>query len=345
MGSGKKQKQYERDMMRMTNEQLAAEREEREIQRAILEKQKEEYKSFEFQNPYEGMENVYEDLTVDQRAADFQRRVGDQQRANILSQLSGAAGTSGIAGLAQAMANQGILQAGAISASLAQQERQNQMLAARGASAADMAERGGQAMVQQAEMARQSTLLGMEFGGMAGANQAVQAAFANQQSAMGMQIQGMHSRSQGRSQMLMTAKMFLFCIPQRTWIDLVDGKKLIEDIKPGDTVIGYNGTPVKVLQKHEYLEDPSVKRFCKIIFKERNKEREVNTCDMHKIKGIRAKDITENVISKEMYSGVKFSYDILTEDQGYRINGIPVNSMIQELAELSVELKNESLWQ
>ena len=66
---------------------------------------------------------------------------------------------------------------------------------------------------------------------------------------------------------------------------------------------------------------------------------------MHKIKGIRAKDITENVISKEMYSGVKFSYDILTEDQGYRINGIPVNSMIQELAELSVELKNELLWQ
>ena len=52
MGSGKKQKKYERDMMRMTNAQLAAEREEREIQRAILEKQKEEYKAFVFENPY-----------------------------------------------------------------------------------------------------------------------------------------------------------------------------------------------------------------------------------------------------------------------------------------------------
>ena len=35
------------------------------------------------------------------------------------------------------------------------------------ATAADMARRGGEAMVQQAEMSRQSTLLGVEFGGMA----------------------------------------------------------------------------------------------------------------------------------------------------------------------------------
>ena len=62
---------------------------------------------------------------------------------------------------------------------------------------------------------------------------------------------------------------------------------------------------------------------------------------MHKIKGERAINITENVISKEVYNGVEFSYDLLTEDLGYRIDGIPVNSMIEELAELIVKLKNK----
>ena len=62
---------------------------------------------------------------------------------------------------------------------------------------------------------------------------------------------------------------------------------------------------------------------------------------MHKVFGVRAKDIKENVISKKLYSGVKYSYDLLTEDLGYRINGIPVNSMIEELAELAVKLNNK----
>ena len=62
---------------------------------------------------------------------------------------------------------------------------------------------------------------------------------------------------------------------------------------------------------------------------------------MHRIKGIRSKDITENVISKKIYGGVKFSYDLLTEDLGYRINGVPVNSMIEETAELAQKLKNK----
>ena len=63
---------------------------------------------------------------------------------------------------------------------------------------------------------------------------------------------------------------------------------------------------------------------------------------MHRIKGERSKDITENVTSKEVYGGVEFSYDLLTEDLGYRIDGIPVNSMIEELAlAISEKLKNK----
>ena len=62
---------------------------------------------------------------------------------------------------------------------------------------------------------------------------------------------------------------------------------------------------------------------------------------MHRIKGERSKNITENVISKEVYGDVKFSYDLLTEDIGYRIDGIPVNSMIEEMSQEIVKLKNK----
>ena len=182
-------------------------------------------------------ENVYEDLTVNQQQAQFQAEQGRLQRANILQGLRGAAGASGIAGLAQTLANQGTLQAQQISASIGQQETANQRLAARGAAqvqqmeaaraqqiaqgafqadlkrragaqavdlqtrqgalAVDMQTRAGDAMLQQAEMSRQATLLGMQMGQSAGANQIYQQSLYNQQqagvSANQMTIQGISS--------------------------------------------------------------------------------------------------------------------------------------------------------
>jgi hypothetical protein len=135
------------------------------------------------QNMYEGMENRFEDMTVDMRAADFQTQQGQQQRANIMQGLRGSAGSSGIAGLAQAMANQGQLQTQRISASIGQQESRNQLAAARGAGAVQAAELGGDQWVQEAEMSRQSTLLGMQFGAASGANLASATAQANQMNA------------------------------------------------------------------------------------------------------------------------------------------------------------------
>ena len=183
------------------------------------------------QNLYEGMENRFEDMTIDQRATDLQIQQGREQRANILQDLRGAAGTSGVAGLAQSLARQGELQAQTISAGIGQQERQNQMLAAQegaridqlqrgagmqlqqmemagaseqqklmlagaaearglgitrqnliaqGEAAADMARRQGEAALQEAEMSRQATLLGMQYGQSAGANEGYQQALQNQ---------------------------------------------------------------------------------------------------------------------------------------------------------------------
>ena len=177
---------------RATAQQLAFQKE----QQAKLDKQKEVYRQFEFTNPYANMqnqfaENVYEDLTVNTQAAEFQMEQGAQQRADIMQSLRGAAGSSGIAGLAQSLANQGQLQARQVSADIGRQEQQNEMMRAQGefqkqqgASAVDMAQRGGEATMQEAEMSRQSTLLGVAYGGMAGASAGVQQAYANQQAGM-----------------------------------------------------------------------------------------------------------------------------------------------------------------
>ena len=107
------------------------------------------YEGFQFKNVYADMENVYEDLTVNQQQAQFQAQQGQQQRADVMNQMRGAAGGSCIAALAQAMANQGQLQAQQISASIGQQEAMNQRLKAQGASQIHQLERGGEEAVQQ----------------------------------------------------------------------------------------------------------------------------------------------------------------------------------------------------
>ena len=174
-------------------------REDREKQQAILEQQKEEYRSFEFSNPYAGMqtqfENTFEDLRVNTQQADFMAQQGTQQRANILGQLRSAAGGSGIAGLAQSLANQGQLQTQQISATIGQQEAANERARATGAarvqqmeSQADLQIRAGDAMLQEAESGREATILGMEYGLMAGENEAYQQSLKNFQEAQASQM-------------------------------------------------------------------------------------------------------------------------------------------------------------
>ena len=169
-------------------------------QDAQLEAQRQRYREFQFTNPYanlenpfEGMQNVFEDLTVSQEAARFQIEQGTQQQANIMQGLRGAAGSSGIAGLAQALAGQGRLQARQIASDIARQETTNRQLSAQGAaqlqqmerqglSAVQMARAGGEMAIQEAEMQRQATLLGVAYQGAAGASAGLQQAYANQMS-------------------------------------------------------------------------------------------------------------------------------------------------------------------
>tara|TARA_R100001591_G_scaffold64007_1_gene73761 strand:- start:2018 stop:2797 length:780 start_codon:yes stop_codon:yes gene_type:complete len=199
--SGNKAKKQAQKSQQLAAEQAAAQLALQKEQMALLEAQRERYRQFEFTNPYADLENPYEDITVNQETAKFQMEQAAQQRANIMQGLRGAAGSSGIASLAQALANQGTLQAQRVSADLSKQEALNQRLIAQGASATEMAFRGGEQMVQEAEMRRQATLLGVAYQGAAGAASGVQQAFANQMSS------GMAAAQMGMQQASMFANL------------------------------------------------------------------------------------------------------------------------------------------
>ena len=77
-------------------------------------------------NPYENLENVYEDQTVNLKQAEFEKEQSQQAMANIMTNMQGAAGGSGVAGLAQVLANQGVKQAQQASLSIGAQEQANQ---------------------------------------------------------------------------------------------------------------------------------------------------------------------------------------------------------------------------
>jgi hypothetical protein len=183
-----------RDAKKLSNAQMKEQKAMQATAKAAVEKQKQEYKNFEFKNPYDNLstENFAEDLTVNQQQAQFQAQQGQQQRANIMQDMRGAAGSSGIAGLAQAMASQGQLQTQQISASIGQQEQANQKLKIAGAervAGVEMQKASGDAMVQQAESGREATLLGMEYGELQGAQAGVQQAYGAQQSAAAMELE------------------------------------------------------------------------------------------------------------------------------------------------------------
>ena len=123
-------------------------------------------------NPYANMENAYEDLTVNTQAADFAAQQQAQGMANTMGQFAGAAGGSGIAALAQAMAGQQAINAQRASVDIGQQERSN-LMAERGmASQLQAQERQGQLMSRQMENQKVNTLLGMAQGRLGAAKQA-----------------------------------------------------------------------------------------------------------------------------------------------------------------------------
>lgn len=138
-----------------------ARRREQRAAEAELKQRKEAYETFEFKDPTVNMTNTFEDLTVNQQQAQFESQQQQQALAGTLQGLGAAAGGSGIASLAQTLAQQQSANLQRSAASIGQQESANQMAAARGAQQLQQARAQGQMQKQEFELGRTETLLDM----------------------------------------------------------------------------------------------------------------------------------------------------------------------------------------
>jgi hypothetical protein len=131
------------------------------------------------------------------------------------------------------------------------------------------------------------------------------------------------------------AKAHFGCIPEGVRIDTPKGPVAIENLKSGDAITGFEGKPVYITQIHQYQEDPTTSQYLTVHFTNGS---QVTTSLRHRIAGVPAIDLkpgdvcdSQTVSTIEPVHGVSRSFDLLTEDSGYRITGIPVNSMIEEM--------------
>jgi len=129
--------------------------------RAEMDRLRNVYANLDTSNPFMNMENTMEDLTINQQQADFERQQFQQGQANIMDNLRGSAGGSGIAALAQQLSQSGQLASQQSSASIGQQESRNQMAERQMAGQLQDKERQGELISRQQEKDKQSTLLGM----------------------------------------------------------------------------------------------------------------------------------------------------------------------------------------
>ena len=197
--AAKAQRRSAAAMERMSREQFEQNKKIFEEQEKLLNIERDKYRAQTFINPFGDLENPFEDLTVNTQQAEFLSRRLEQAQSNILSTLRDAAGASGIAGLAQTLANQNMLKNAKISADIAKQEGANRLAAAKGSLSVELAEAKGEAMRQNMEASKQATLLGMQqaMTGVAASN--MSQAQSNQMSAS---LYGTQLRNQATQTML-----------------------------------------------------------------------------------------------------------------------------------------------
>lgn len=186
----------------------AARRDEQRNAQEDLHMQMEDWENTKMKNPYAGvknpyanMENVYEDQTVDLKAAEFAREQSQQNAADIMQNMKGAAGSSGVAGLAQVLANQGAKQAQQASADIGRQEQANQaralgeagrlqQLDREGEQKRDLLEREGSRMVEQYDMQKQEKMMDFAMQRKEAADQDIDNAAAQRDQFISGAIQG-----------------------------------------------------------------------------------------------------------------------------------------------------------
>jgi hypothetical protein len=168
---------------------------------ADLAKRKSQYEMLDTSNVYQNMQNTMEDLTVNQQAAQFQAEQEQQGLSNIMGQMQGAAGGSGIAALAQSLAGQQSQNLRRASADIGRQEQANQMAERQQAGNLQLYERKGELISRDAEKDKVSTLMGMAQQRSAAANQARQDATNAIVGGIGSTVGGVASAMSGMPSM------------------------------------------------------------------------------------------------------------------------------------------------
>jgi hypothetical protein len=150
-------------------------REQKEAQ-AEFNRNKQRMEGLDTSNLAVNQENTMEDLTVNTQQADFVNQQQQAGMANTMDKLSGAAGGSGIAALAQSLAGQQSQNAQAASASIGSQEAGNQMAERQMAGKLQSQELQGAYDSRAAEKDKTETMLGMSQQRLGAANDARDAA-------------------------------------------------------------------------------------------------------------------------------------------------------------------------
>ena len=138
-------------------------------------------------NPYADLRNELENLEVSTEAAEFQAQQQQQSAAQTLDALRGAGGGTGVAAIAQALAQEQRRTMQGIAADIARQEAENTRLAKQGAQTLALQQAGaelgiqemgatGESARQAMELERTGDLLGIAAGEAAAARGARQKA-------------------------------------------------------------------------------------------------------------------------------------------------------------------------
>jgi hypothetical protein len=153
-------------------------------------RRKRQYEDLDTSNVYKNMENTFEDLTINQQAAQFQAEQEQQGLSNVMNQMQGAAGGSGIAALAQSVLGQQSQNLRRSSADIGQQERQNEAAERQQASNLQMYAAKGELISRDAEKDKVETLFGMAQSNLAQKKAAVEADRAKIMGGIGGMVSG-----------------------------------------------------------------------------------------------------------------------------------------------------------
>lgn len=135
-----------------------ARRREQKAANAEFGQDRDNFRNFQLTNEFAGMENTYEDLTVNQQASQFQAQQTDAALAQGLDAIVAGGGGGGGA---QAIAQAALQSKQGISASIAQQEQSNQAMQAQAASQIQLTQANARDDLQLRQYDRSQQLLNM----------------------------------------------------------------------------------------------------------------------------------------------------------------------------------------